>query len=131
MVNPKKYSILIVDDDAFLLDMYSLKFRETGFETEISFGGADALEKIQNGLKPDVVLLDLVMPNMDGFELLTILKKEKLAENALTVILTNLGQKEDIDRGLEIGADKYIVKAYCTPSEVVKKVMELLEGKAK
>ena len=71
------------------------------------------------------------MPNMDGFELLTILKKEKLAEGALTVILTNLGQKEDIDKGLKIGADKYIVKAYCTPSEVVGKVIELLKEKTK
>lgn len=131
MANSKKYNILFVDDDEFLLDMYSLKFRQSGFDTEIGFGGADALEKIKNGLTPDVVLLDLVMPNMDGFEFLETLKKEKLAEGALTVILTNLGQKEDIDRGLKIGADKYIVKAYCTPSEVVKKVLELLEGKKK
>lgn len=131
MVKSKKYKILIVDDDEFLLDMYSLKFRQTGFDAEIGFGGADALEKIKNGLNPDVVLLDLVMPNMDGFELLTILKKEKLAEGALTVILTNLGQKEDIDKGLKIGADKYIVKAYCTPSEVVGKVIELLKEKTK
>ena len=131
MVKKAKYKILIVDDDEFLLDMYSLKFKESGFEIEIGFGGADALEKMKNGLEPDVILMDLVMPNMDGFELLTALKNEKLVENTVTVILTNLGQKEDMEKGLKIGADEYIIKAHHTPSEVVKKTIELLKKKKK
>ncbi len=122
-----KYSILIVDDDEFLLDMYSLKFRQSGFKVEACFGGQEALEKIRGGFKPDVVLFDLVMPNMDGFEFLRSLKKENLPEGSKLIILSNLGQKEDVEKGLSLGANDYIVKAYFTPSEVLAKVISLLE----
>ena len=65
-----KHKILIIDDDEFLLDMYSTKFRETGFETEIAFNSSEALEKINQGFQPDIVLLDIIMPQMDGFAFL-------------------------------------------------------------
>jgi len=123
--NQNKRKILIVDDDEFLLDMYSVKFRELGFEVEISFSGQEALEKIRNGLVPDIVLLDIVMPNMDGFEFLQILKKENLLKNTKIIVLSNLGQKDDIERGLSLGASDYIIKAYFTPSEIVKKIEKL------
>ncbi len=122
-----KHNILIIDDDEFLLDMYSLKFRQSGFEVEVAFGGSEALEKIRGGLEPEVVMFDLVMPNMDGFEFLKNVKKEKMLKNSKLVILTNLGQKEDIKKGKDLGADDYIVKAYLTPSEVVKKITSLLK----
>lgn len=122
----KKHSILIIDDDEFLMDAYSLKFQQSGFDVEIAFSGMEALEKIRNGLESDAVLLDLVMPNMDGFEFLRSIKKENLLKNSRIVILTNLGQKEDIKRGRELGAKDYIIKAYLTPSEVVKKIQSLL-----
>ncbi len=124
-----KYSILIVDDDEFLLDMYSLKFRQSGFNVEPCFGGQEALEKIHGGFKPDAVLFDLVMPNMDGFEFLRSLKKENLPEKCKLIILSNLGQKEDVEKGLSLGANDYIVKAYFTPSEVLAKVTSLLDEK--
>ncbi len=122
-----KYSILIVDDDEFLLDMYSLKFRQSGFKVEACFGGQEALEKIRGGLRPDMVLFDLVMPNMDGFEFLRSFKEENLSEKSKLIILSNLGQKEDVQKGLALGADDYIVKAYFTPSEVLAKVSSLLD----
>ncbi|MEK7535849.1 MAG: response regulator [Patescibacteria group bacterium] len=119
----EKQTILIVEDDRFLLDMYVLKFNERGFNVITAFGGAEALAKIEkNTNKPDIVLLDLVMPGIGGFEVLDKIKKEKLLPDALVIILSNLGQKEDIDRGLELGADGYIVKASATPTEVVNKV---------
>ena len=121
--------ILIVDDDEFLLDMYALKFKESGFEVEVARGGEEALEKVRGGLKPDVLLLDIVMPTLDGFDVLKFIKKENLVPNAVLVVLTNLGQKEDIEKGLHLGAHDYIVKAHFTPSEVVKKVLSLLEKK--
>ena len=120
--------VLIIDDDAFLLDMYSIKFKESGFSVEIAQNGEEAVEKVKE-LNPDVILLDIVMPKLDGFEVLRAFKKDKIAENALIIILTNLGQKEDIEKGLALGAADYIIKAHFTPSEVVAKVKSLLEKK--
>ena len=118
--------VLIVDDDEFLLDMYAVKFRESGFDVEIAGSGNEALEKVKNGLQPDVILLDLVMPGMDGFEFLKTMKSDPGTSQFTIVILTNLGQKEDIDKGLALGAKDYIIKAHHTPSEVVSKVKALL-----
>ena len=111
-----------------MLDMYSLKFRESGFLVDVAKGGGEALEKAK-AVNPDVILLDIVMPQLDGFEVLRSLKKEKYAEGAIIVILTNLGQKEDVERGLALGANDYIIKAHFTPSEVVNKVKSLLAKK--
>lgn len=121
-----KHKILIIDDDEFLLDMYATKFREEGFEVDIAPEGKEALEKIRNGLSPEIVLLDIVMPGMDGFEVLETIKKEGLIPVGKIVILSNLGQKDHIDKGLKLGAIDYIVKAYFTPSEVVKKINAIL-----
>ena len=125
-MSEEKPLILIIDDDEFLLDMYSVKFREQGFNVEIAFGGAEALEKIKGGFNPSIILLDIVMPNMDGFEFLKRANEEKILNKAKVIILTNLGQKEDIERGIQLGAADYIIKAYLTPSEVVKKVHSVL-----
>lgn len=120
------HKILIIDDDEFLLDMYATKFKEEGFEVEVARGGKEALDKIKEGANPEIVLLDVVMPGMDGFELLEIIRKEKLIPASKIIILSNLGQKEHLDRGMSLGAADYIVKAYFTPSEVVKKTNEVL-----
>jgi len=127
MVNGKK--IFIVDDDDFLADMYVIKFRESGFEVEAAKSGAEFLEKVRSGFVPDVLLLDIVMPDVDGFDVLGLIKKENLLPKCILVILTNLGQKEDVEKGLKLGAHDYIVKAHFTPSEVVNKVLTLLDKK--
>lgn len=121
MTNSEK-KVLLVDDDEFLLDMYSVKFREAGFKLELARGGEDALKLLREGLEPDVILLDIIMPVIDGFEFLRLLAKEGLKKKAIVIILSNLGQKEDIDKGLALGATDYIIKANSTPSEVVKRV---------
>lgn len=123
----KKHKILIVDDDTFLLDMYASKFKDEGFEVEVAQSGTDVLSKIKAGFSPEIVLLDVVMPGMDGFEALTIIRKEKLIPESKIIILSNLGQKENFDKGKELGVDDYVVKAYFTPSEVVKKASEVLK----
>jgi DNA-binding response OmpR family regulator len=127
--NIKSKKILIVDDDEFLLDMYALKFRESDFSVEVARSGEEALTQMRQGLNPAVILLDIVMPNIDGLEFLRVAKKENLLRDSMVVVLSNLGQKEDIERGLKLGAQDYIVKAHFTPSEVVKKVLALLERK--
>ena len=125
----KKYSILLVDDDKFLLDMYATKFNEKKFEVTAVFGAKEAITKLEEGLIPDIVLTDAVMPGMDGFEFLSEMKKRKLAKDACIVILSNLGQQEDFDKAKSLGANGYIVKATATPSEVVQKVLEIVEEK--
>jgi DNA-binding response OmpR family regulator len=127
MPKEKKHSVLIIDDDAFLLDMYALKFTQKEFDVTTAGGTAEALEKLHGGLAPETIVVDLVMPGMDGFEFLEQVKKDSLAPQAFIIILSNLGQQEDIDRGLSLGASGYIIKASATPSEVVAKVLETIE----
>lgn len=130
MAEGSKQKILLVDDDKFLLDMYSTKFGEAGFDVTAVSSAQDALGALKGGLVPDICLLDVIMPTMDGFQLLEEMKTKKLCgENAVCVILSNLGQQEDIDRGMKLGADGYIVKASATPSEVVTKVTDIAAHK--
>ena len=121
--------IFIVDDDKFLLDMYTFKFREKGFDVIQAFGSIDALSKLKGGIVPDVILLDVVMPAMDGFELLALIKSEKLAPDAKIIVLSNLGQPSDIEKGRTLGANGYVIKASAAPSEVVEKIVLVLSGK--
>src|SRR3989344_6993118 len=122
--------VMIVEDDRFLLDMYVVKFNERGFKVDTAFGGGEALTKLNKmEEKPDILLLDLVMPGVGGFEVLERIKKENLLPNSLMVILSNLGQKEDIARGLSLFAAGYIVKASATPTEVVNNVLAIIEEK--
>ena len=120
--------ILIVDDDKFLLDMYSFKFNEKGFEVVQAFGSVDAINKLKGGVAPDIILIDVVMPAMDGFEVLGLIRSEKLAPSAKVIVLSNLGQPSDIERGRALGASGYVIKASATPTEVVGKVMTVLDG---
>lgn len=122
--NNKK--ILIVDDDNFLLDMYVLKFSKSNFDV-VSAGGPEvALEQLRSGLNPDIILLDIVMPVMDGFELMEKMKEENLAKDSIRIVLSNRGQPSDIARGEALGASGYIVKASSTPSEVIEKVRSII-----
>ena len=122
----KERTVLIVDDDKFLSDMYTVKFKESGFNVVSASGSMEALEILKEGPEPDVVLLDLVMPTMDGFEFLQKAKNEKFAKTSKFIILSNLGQDSDIRKGKQLGADGYIVKASATPSEVVQYVIDII-----
>jgi len=121
-----KKKILIVDDDKFLLDIYSLKFKSDGFEVDTAFGGEEAIKKIAES-KPDILLLDIVMPSMDGIETLEKIKAAKLDEGMNIVILSNQSQQSDIDRATALGVDGYIIKASSTPSEVLGKVKSIIK----
>ena len=117
--------ILIVDDDSFLLDMYALKFSQSGAEVMTGLGALPALEKLHSGYTPDIILLDIVMPGMDGFEFLEKMKNEKLAEKAVKIILSNRGADTDVKKGTDLGASGYIVKASTTPTEVLTQVTQI------
>lgn len=123
--NTKK--ILVVEDDSFLSEMYLTKLSESGFDVEAAYDGKEALAKIKE-FKPDLVLLDIVLPRLDGFEVLRMIKKEDSSKNIPVIILTNLGQKEEVEKGLKLGASGYIIKAHFTPTEVVAKVKKALDS---
>lgn len=123
----QKKKILVIDDDKFLLNMYSFKFREKGFEVTPVLSSVDALNKLRNNELFDVILLDLMMPVINGFEFLDILKKEQLAQNSKIIVLSNLGQPADIEKSKSLGANSYIVKASSTPTEVVEKAIATME----
>ena len=89
----EKRKILIVDDDTFLLDMYALKFSQNNFEVHTASSGAQAIEKLTSGFNPDVLLMDIIMPEMDGFEMLTKINKEKLCPDSVKIILSNKSQQ--------------------------------------
>jgi len=129
MTKNKKYKILLVDDDRFLVDMYSMKFKEKGMITEAVFDGHEALEKLSADSSFDVVLLDLIMPSMDGFELLKQIREKKLAEKSAIIILSNQGQQSDIDKAEQFNVGGYIIKASTIPSEVLNKVVEIVGKK--
>jgi len=90
------YSVLLVDDDKFLLEMYKKKFEEVVAEIHVAVGAEDALAKLHEGLTPDILILDIIMPNMDGLELLAEIRKEKLVPNAVVIMLTNESDKAKI-----------------------------------
>ena len=129
MPETDKKKIIIIDDDRFLLDMYAMKFGEQGFDVHPCSSAEEALEQAASGVNAEIFLVDIVMQKMDGFTFVKTLKEKKLAEKAVVIILSNLGQKEDIDKGLAVGADGYIIKASATPSEVVTKVLEIVKNK--
>ncbi|MBI1755409.1 response regulator [Candidatus Azambacteria bacterium] len=126
MNEQNKKTVLIVEDDSFLSDMYATKFSSTGYEVKLAQDGKQCFDMLKEGLRPDIVLLDIVMPKMDGIALLEAVRRDEQLKHIPVVLLTNLGQESDIARGMELGAVDYLVKAHFTPSEVMKKTEEIL-----
>lgn len=124
------YKIYLVDDDRFLLDMYAVKFKNAGHTVSAFQNGQAVLEALKKDPAPDVVLLDVVMPNMTGFEVLEHMRKEKLGGDKMkVVILSNQGQDADLEKAKELKADGYIIKASAIPSEVFAQTIAILEKK--
>ncbi len=121
----KQQKVLIIDDDKFLLNMYILKFQNHGFTVCSAASGAEGLDKLKGGELPDIILLDLIMPVMDGFEFLEKMREGHLAEHAVVIVLSNQSQQADIDRAKKLGVQGYIVKASSIPSEVVSLVTDI------
>lgn len=126
MVNTDKTHVLLVEDDVFLAQIYQKKFEMEGFKVSVSENGEKGLADIKKKL-PDVVLLDVLLPKLDGFAVLERLKSDPgPARNIPVILLTNLGQRDDVDKGLAQGAADYLIKAHFKPSEVVAKVKKVL-----
>lgn len=123
--------VFIVDDDSFLTNMYSLKFKKEGFDVETAASGPAALEKLKGGYVPDLMLVDVVMPTMDGLEYLEAVRKDHLADDAVIIVLTNQSQQADIERAKKIGVHGYIIKASTIPSEVLTETIKVLRAAKK
>ena len=123
-------SILIVDDDKFLLDMYSLKFSQAGFTVHPCFSTHEALEALHGGLQPTIILFDVTMPGEDGFMLLQKIQDETLAPGARLIALTNQSSDADKKHAEHLGVHRYCIKASMIPSEVVAMVKEEMGKKA-
>ena len=126
MNQDKKIKVLIIEDDSYISDMYRIKLELENFEVLIAKDGIIGIEMMKKQ-KPDIVLLDIVMPKVDGFSVLKKIKKNIELKEIPVVFLTNLGQKENVERGFELGANSYIIKAHFTPSEVVEKIKGILK----
>ena len=119
-------SILLAEDDPFLSDIYTTKLKEEGFSVDTAQDGEECLKKIQTKT-PDLLVLDVVLPQMDGWEVLSSIRRQEKFKDLKVIILSNLGQKDEVEKGLKLGAAKYFIKAHYTPSEVVAEIKEILK----
>jgi len=123
------YRIYLVDDDRFLLDMYAMKFKAAGHDVTAFQQGMAALDALRKDPPPDAILLDVVMPEIDGFGVLETIRKENLGGSMKIIMLTNQGQPADIERATKFKVDGYIIKASAIPSEVFSETIRIIEKK--
>ena len=121
--------VLMIDDDKFLLDMYAVKFKNAGWDVHVSDNGADALKVLQGGYAPDVMLVDVVMPGMDGIQFLGAVRAARLVPDAAVIMLTNQGLADDIFKAKKENIDSYIIKATTIPSDVLRETEKVLANK--
>ena len=119
-------TILLAEDDSFLLSMYTTKFELEKFKVFGAENGVKGLA-LAKKINPDIILLDILMPEMDGFEVLENLKSNDITRDIPVILLTNLNQKHDIEKGLALGADDYLIKAHFMPSEVIDKIKKVID----
>jgi len=119
-------TILLVEDDPFLIDIYSTKLKATGFSVEIAEDGEQCLKKLKEQV-PDILLLDIVLPGLNGWEILRRIKQDDKLKSLKVVVLSNLGEKEEVEKGLKLGVARYLVKAHYTPTEVVQEIKKILK----
>lgn len=118
--------ILLVEDDPFLIDIYTTKLKESGFSVKVGTDGEQALN-LAKEKKLDLIVLDIVLPQIDGWEILRKIKSDPKLKNLKVIILSNLGQKEEVEKGINLGATKYLIKAHYTPSQVVEEIKKVLK----
>ncbi len=118
--------ILIVEDDKFLRELVARKLSSEGFEIFEAVDGEEGIKKTKEE-KPDLVLLDLILPGIDGFEVLSKIKEDQELSSIPVIVLSNLGQREEVERGMKLGAADYLIKAHFTPGEIIEKIKNSLK----
>lgn len=119
-------TVLVVEDDKFLRELISQKLIKEGFNVQSAIDGEEGL-KMAKEFNPSIILLDLILPSIDGFEVLSRIKGNPSTASIPIIILSNLGQKEDVERGLKLGAVDYLIKAHFTPGEIIEKIKAILK----
>jgi len=122
--------ILLIEDDKFLRELIIQKLGKEGFDVVEAAEGEIGVTKMEEE-KPDLVLLDLILPGIDGFEVLRRVKANTAVSSIPVIILSNLGQRDDVEKGIELGAVDYLIKAHFTPGEIVEKIKAVLSQGAK
>ena len=122
----EKISILVVEDDKFLRELLVRKLGISGFNVLFAVDGEEALKKLKEKT-PQLILLDLVLPGIDGFDVLKHIKENPLTKDIPVIILSNLGQQEEVEKGIRLGADDYLIKAHFTPDEIIEKTKRILK----
>ncbi len=125
-VIPSGEKILIVEDDHFLRELISKKMEKEGFEVTEASDGEEAFRKIEKN-RPSLILLDLILPGIHGFEILRKIKEENSTKGIPVIILTNLGQRDEVEQGINLGAEDFLVKAHHTIDEIIDKVRKVLK----
>jgi CheY-like chemotaxis protein len=119
--------MLLVDDDGLIRELYRKKFEEAGFQVTLADGAETALMDLRNGLRPDCIVLDLLMPGMDGFSFLQELKKMEKIGNPIVIVLSSEAQETEKERAHALGANAYLVKSDASPSDIINEVKAILE----
>ena len=122
----EKIKVMLVEDDPFIRDIYQVKFSQEGFEVIVVDNGIKALKKLEQ-IIPNIILLDIIMPYMDGLETLKNIKSNEDWKKIPIIMLTNISEKEKISESEKYGVSNYLIKSHFTPSEVVDKVKNLLK----
>lgn len=123
--NISRVKIVLIEDDPFLSSMYSLKFKQEGFNVFLAADGVSGVEVVTKEL-PDLILLDIMMPRKNGFDVLFDIKNNKKTKNIPVILLTNINQVDEVEKGMKLGAVDYLIKAHFMPSEVVDKIKKIL-----
>ena len=118
--------ILLVEDDPFLIDIYVSRLKDSAFSVEVAENGEDGLRKVKEQ-NPDLLVLDLVLPKLDGWEVLEEIRRDAKFDNLKVIILSNLSRKEEIERGMQLGASKFLIKAHYTPTEIIEEIKKVLQ----
>lgn len=118
--------IILIEDDSFLASMYTTKLSLEGFEVFHAADGKEGIDLIKEE-NPDLILLDIILPKIDGFEVLELLKQNENTKEIPVIVLTNLGKKGEVEKGKRLGAVDYLIKAHFIPSEVIEKIKKIIE----
>ena len=126
MPEKKKKDILVIEDDQFLVKVYMSKLKKEGYDVRIAYDGNEGIAEVEKK-KPDIILLDLILPGIDGFEVLEKIKADTKLAKVPVIILSNLGQDEDIKRGKKLGVVDYFVKANTSLSAIIQKIEKYIK----
>jgi two-component system, OmpR family, alkaline phosphatase synthesis response regulator PhoP len=125
MEDARKFKILIIEDDPIIQKVYRDKLAIEGYDVDVASDGEEGMNKALNS-NPDLVLLDLVLPKINGFYILSELRKNPRTQRTPIIILSNRGREDEIERGMKLGVDDYIVKIFATPIHVVERIQKHL-----